>query len=60
MLAIKLPQSTVDLPPSQALRSSIFWIMYLMFFLVAAGGLMSAAQLAPIAHERGIADMPVT
>jgi MFS transporter, OFA family, oxalate/formate antiporter len=34
--------------------------MYLMFFLVAAGGLMSAAQLAPIAHERGIADSLVT
>jgi OFA family oxalate/formate antiporter-like MFS transporter len=34
--------------------------MYLMFFLVAAGGLMSAAQLAPIAHERGIADATIT
>jgi hypothetical protein len=34
--------------------------MYLMFFLVAAGGLMSAAQLAPIVHERGIADLPIT
>jgi MFS transporter, OFA family, oxalate/formate antiporter len=27
-----------------------------MFFLVAAGGLMSAAQLAPIAKERGFSD----
>jgi OFA family oxalate/formate antiporter-like MFS transporter len=34
--------------------------MYAMFFLVAAGGLMSAAQLSPIAHERGIADEVVT
>jgi len=34
--------------------------MYLMFFLVAAGGLMSAAQLSPIAHERGIATSAVT
>jgi OFA family oxalate/formate antiporter-like MFS transporter len=34
--------------------------MYVMFFLVAAGGLMSAAQLAPIAHERGIADATIT
>jgi OFA family oxalate/formate antiporter-like MFS transporter len=49
-----------DVPPERALRSPIFWIMYLMFFLVAAGGLMSAAQLAPIAHERGIADNLVT
>jgi len=58
--SIKVRQTTEDLPPSRALRSPIFWIMYLMFFLVAAGGLMSAAQLAPIAHERGIADMPIT
>jgi MFS transporter, OFA family, oxalate/formate antiporter len=58
--AIKVRQGLDDLPPSQALRSPLFWIMYLMFFLVAAGGLMSAAQLAPIAHERGIADLPIT
>ncbi|MFZ2067420.1 MAG: oxalate/formate MFS antiporter [Xanthobacteraceae bacterium] len=57
--AIKVRQGTEDLPPSQALRSPIFWIMYLMFFLVAAGGLMSAAQLSPIAHERGIANTPM-
>ena len=56
---IKVVQGTQDLPPSQALRSPIFWIMYLMFFLVAAGGLMSAAQLAPIAKERGIADATI-
>src|SRR5579884_1501428 len=49
-----------DVPPQRALRSPIFWIMYLMFFLVAAGGLMSAAQLSPIAHERGIANTMVT
>jgi MFS transporter, OFA family, oxalate/formate antiporter len=49
-----------DVPPQRALRSPIFWVMYLMFFLVAAGGLMSAAQLSPIAHERGIADSLVT
>jgi OFA family oxalate/formate antiporter-like MFS transporter len=56
---IKVLQTTVDVPPSQAVRSPIFWIMYLMFFLVAAGGLMSIAQLAPIAKERGIADTVV-
>jgi OFA family oxalate/formate antiporter-like MFS transporter len=53
---IKVLQGTRDVPPSEAVRSPIFWIMYLMFFLVAAGGLMSAAQLAPIAKERGISD----
>src|SRR6185437_10072261 len=53
---IKVLQGTRDVPPSEALRSPIFWIMYLMFFLVAAGGLMSAPQLAPIAKERGFSD----
>ncbi|HET8996696.1 MAG TPA: oxalate/formate MFS antiporter, partial [Acetobacteraceae bacterium] len=52
----RLPQSTVDVAPMDALRSPIFWVMYLMFFLVAAGGLMSAAQLAPIARERHLTD----
>jgi OFA family oxalate/formate antiporter-like MFS transporter len=56
----KVLQGSEDVPPSQALRSPIFWVMYLMFFLVAAGGLMSIAQLAPIAKERGIADTLVT
>ncbi|MGH7053623.1 MAG: oxalate/formate MFS antiporter [Stellaceae bacterium] len=61
MEKIKTRQGTEDdVPPQRALRSPIFWIMYLMFFLVAAGGLMSAAQLAPIAHERGIANTMVT
>lgn len=57
---VKVLQGSEDVPPSQALRSPIFWTMYLMFFLVAAGGLMSTAQLAPIAKERGIADALVT
>ncbi len=57
---IKTRQGTADVPPQQALRSPIFWTMYAMFFLVAAGGLMSAAQLSPIAHERGIASTTVT
>ena len=60
MEKIKTRQGTADLPPQQALQSPLFWIMYLMFFLVAAGGLMSAAQLSPIAHERGISDTLVT
>jgi OFA family oxalate/formate antiporter-like MFS transporter len=55
----QIAQTSEDVPPSRAVRSPIFWVMYLMFFLVAAGGLMSAAQLAPIAKERGIADSMV-
>ena len=34
--------------------------MYVMFVLVGAGGLMATAQLAPIAKDFKIADVPVS
>jgi OFA family oxalate/formate antiporter-like MFS transporter len=34
--------------------------MYLVFVMVAAGGLMTAAQIAPIAKDFGIANTPVS
>ena len=57
---IKTRQGAVEATPQQALQSPIFWTMYAMFFLVAAGGLMSTAQLDPIAHQRHIANSVVT
>jgi len=42
------------------LRTPIFWIMYLVFVMVASGGLMAAAQIAPIAHDFKIANEPVS
>jgi OFA family oxalate/formate antiporter-like MFS transporter len=56
---LNLPQTKIDFTPPQVLRSAIFWLMYLVFVLVAAGGLMVAAQIAPIAHDFGIAGEPV-
>jgi OFA family oxalate/formate antiporter-like MFS transporter len=41
------------------LRSPIFWLMYVMFVLTAATGLMVTAQLAPIAKDFGIANDPI-
>jgi OFA family oxalate/formate antiporter-like MFS transporter len=41
------------------LRSPVFWVMYAMFVMVAAGGLMATAQLAPIAKDFKIMDVPV-
>jgi OFA family oxalate/formate antiporter-like MFS transporter len=49
-----------DLSPLQMVRTPVFWILYAMFVLMAAGGLMATAQLAPIAHDLRIADVPVT
>ena len=44
----------------EVLGKPVFWVMYLMFVLVAAGGLMATAQLAPIAKDFKIMDVPVS
>ena len=41
-------------------QSPIFWVMYVMFVLVGAGGLMATAQLAPIAKDFHIDAVPVS
>jgi OFA family oxalate/formate antiporter-like MFS transporter len=46
--------------PTEMLKSPIFWVMYLMFVMMAAGGLMATAQLAPIAKDFKVADVPVS
>jgi MFS transporter, OFA family, oxalate/formate antiporter len=57
---IKVLQGDHDYSPGETLRSPVFWVMYVMFTLVAAGGLMAVAQLGPIAKDFGIAKTPVT
>jgi len=57
---LNLPQTKIDFTPPQVLRSPIFWMMYLVFVMVAAGGLMTAAQIAPIAHDFKIDNEPVS
>jgi hypothetical protein len=42
------------------MRKPVFWVMYLMFVMVAAGGLMATAQLAPIAKDFKIDGVPVS
>src|SRR5258708_18191573 len=53
-------QTTANYRPSEILKEPVFWVMYLMFVLMAAGGLMATAQLAPIAKDFKIADVPVS
>ncbi|WGD31075.1 oxalate/formate MFS antiporter [Ancylobacter sp. WKF20] len=57
--ALSLPQSKIDYQPSQTITKPVFWVLYLMFVMVASGGLMAAAQIGPIAHDLGVADIPV-
>jgi OFA family oxalate/formate antiporter-like MFS transporter len=49
-----------DYTPAQMITTPVFWVMYLMFVLMAAGGLMATAQLGPIAKDFQIADVPVS
>ncbi|MFL5007553.1 MAG: oxalate/formate MFS antiporter [Microvirga sp.] len=45
---------------SEMAGTPVFWVMYLMFVMMAAGGLMATAQLGPIAKDFKIADVPVS
>jgi hypothetical protein len=51
--------SKVDYTPGQMVRTPLFWMIYLLFVLVAAGGLVATAQLGPIAKAFGFAKLPV-
>src|SRR5581483_6635592 len=46
--------------PLEMARTPAFWVMYAMFVMMAAGGLMATAQLAPIARDFNVADIPVS
>ncbi len=57
--SIHVQQSRRDYSPAEVARQPVFWVMYAMFVMVAAGGLMATAQLAPIAKDFKIMDIPV-
>lgn len=56
---VKPSQTARGYTPVEVLRSPVFYVMYLMFVLVAAGGLTMAASMAPIARDFKIDAMPV-
>ena len=56
----KLLQTRRQFRPMEVLKQPVFWVMYVMFVLVGAGGLMATAQLAPIAKDFKIAEIPVS
>jgi OFA family oxalate/formate antiporter-like MFS transporter len=55
----KVTQTTHGYTPRQVFFNPVFWVMYVMFVLVAAGGLTMAASMAPIAKDFGIEKTPV-
>jgi len=50
----KVQQSSRSYTPGQMLASPVFWLLYLMFVMISASGLMATAQLALIAKDFGI------
>jgi MFS transporter, OFA family, oxalate/formate antiporter len=58
--ASAVQQSRRDYTPAQVLTTPVFWIMYAMFVMVGAGGLMAVAQLGPIAADFNVAKTPVS
>ena len=56
----RLHELTRDYTPGEVAREPVFWLMYFMFLLVGAGGLIATAQLSVIATDFGVAKTPVT
>jgi MFS transporter, OFA family, oxalate/formate antiporter len=57
---IRVQQGKRNYRPMEIIKSPVFWVMYAMFVLMAAGGLMATAQLGPIAKDLKVADVPVS
>jgi len=49
--APKVVQSVRSFTPKEVLMTPVFWVLYIMFVMVAASGLMATAQIAPIAKD---------
>jgi OFA family oxalate/formate antiporter-like MFS transporter len=55
----KVMQSTRSYTPVEVLETPVFWLLYIMFVMVSASGLMATAQIAPIANDFGVANTVV-
>jgi len=54
--APKVVQNARSYTPAQVLSTPVFWLLYIMFVMVSASGLMATAQLAPIAKDFNVAN----
>jgi OFA family oxalate/formate antiporter-like MFS transporter len=53
------PQSRRNFAPHEMLKTPVFWLLYVCMVLVASGGLLAAAEIAPIAKDYGVDKIPV-
>jgi OFA family oxalate/formate antiporter-like MFS transporter len=52
----KVMQSARSYTPGEVLASPVFWVLYIMFVMVSASGLMATAQIALIAKDFNVAN----
>jgi len=57
--AVKVMQTTRSYTPAEMLQSGTFWVLYVMFILVSASGLMATAQIALVAKDFGVANTAI-
>ena len=43
-----------DFTPTETVRTGVFWLIYLVYLLIASGGMIITAQLGPIARSFGV------
>ncbi len=56
---VKKRQTALDFTPQEMASTKQFWMLYFMMTLVATGGLMATAQLAPMAADFKVDKFPV-
>jgi OFA family oxalate/formate antiporter-like MFS transporter len=55
----KVAQTARSSTPAEMLKSPVFWILYVMFVMVSASGLMATAQIALIARDFHVANVAI-
>ncbi len=56
----RVQQTERDMTPVEMVKTPTFYLLYIMFTMVATGGLMAVAQLAPMATDYKVAQVPVS
>lgn len=54
-----LPQSRRDFTLSEAAKTPVFYLLFVMFILTVTGGLMAVAQLGPMSQDLGVKETKV-
>jgi len=56
----RMQHAVKDATPTEMLKTPAFWLLYVMFTMAVTGGLMATAQLAPMAADFKVDQIPVS